>query len=121
MQNRRCFLKGTAAVGAGFPLPGLWTGRRVSAMSLADGLSDPALQPKFVEAAPNALDPGFLFKDLNVDRKPVQKPNFSIRVAETVQQTGLVDPTNGRRLDTPVSSSSPGVLGAHNWGTRCCA
>ncbi len=71
-------------------------------MSLADGLSDPALQPKFVEAAPNALDPGFLFKDLNVDRKPVQKPNFSIRVAETVQQTGLVDPTNGRRLDTPV-------------------
>ena len=100
--TRRRFLKGTAAAGVGFALPGLWTGRRARAATLAPGLSDPALQPKFVEFAPNALDPGFLFKDLNDKGKPAKKPNFSIRLRETTQKTGLVDPKNGRRLKTKV-------------------
>jgi len=100
--TRRGFLKSTAAVGVGFALPGLWTGRRARAATQAPGLSDPELQPKFVEIAPNALDPGFLFKDLNEDGLPAQKPNFSIRIRETIQETGLVNPNNGRRLKTKV-------------------
>jgi hypothetical protein len=71
-------------------------------MPAAPGLSDPALQPKFVEYAPNALDPGFLFKDLNQNGGAVQKPNFCIRIRETLQETGLIDPKNGRRLKTPI-------------------
>ncbi len=71
-------------------------------MAAREGLSDPALQPKFVELAPNALDPGFLFKDLNERGWPVQKPNFSLSVREATQETGLIDPRNGRRLKTKI-------------------
>ena len=100
--TRRGFLKSTAAVGVGFALPGLWTGRRARAVPLADGLSDPALQPKFVEFAPNALDPGFLFKDLNEKGRPHKRPDFKVLVDETVQETGLINPSNGERLTTKV-------------------
>ncbi|MDH3595631.1 MAG: multicopper oxidase domain-containing protein [Rhodospirillales bacterium] len=93
--TRRGFLKGTAAVGVGFALPGLWTGRRARAATAAPGLSDPALQPKFVNPVPNALDPGFIYQ---ADKKGL----FKIRLAETQQSTGLVDPRNGRRLKTKV-------------------
>jgi len=75
---------------------------QVRAARAAVGLSDPFEQPKFVEYAPNALDPSFLFKDLNQNGGPAQQPNFSIRARKTVQQTGLVDPRNGRRLKTEV-------------------
>jgi FtsP/CotA-like multicopper oxidase with cupredoxin domain len=75
---------------------------RAAAQPLAAGLSDPALQPKFVELAPNALDPAFLFKDLNEGGLPAHKPNFSLRVRQTTQSTGLIDPRNGRRLRTDV-------------------
>jgi spore coat protein A len=75
---------------------------RAYAVPAAAGLSDPALQPKFLELAPNALDPAFLFKDLSRNGGPAQQPNFSLRVAETVQQTGLINPQNGRRLKTAV-------------------
>jgi hypothetical protein len=71
--DRRQFLKLTAATGADLAVPwsisrrgsGVPRGLRAAAMPAAPGLSDPALQAKFVEYAPNALDPGFLFKDLN--------------------------------------------------------
>ena len=91
---------GAAYVGSGV-LPGV-RGSPAYAVPAAAGLSDPARQKKFVELAPNALDPGFLFKDLNDRGHPVQKPNFSIRVRQVTQQTGLVDPRSGRRLSTPV-------------------
>ena len=72
------------------------------AAPLTVGLSDPALQPKFVEPAPNALDPGFLFKDLNEDGGPAQRPDFGVSIRATRQETGLVDPRSGRRLRTEV-------------------
>jgi spore coat protein A len=102
--SRRDFIRAT---GAGVGLYALGGGRwlidgRISAAPLIGGLSDPALQPKFVEPAPNALDPGFLFKDLNENGGPVQRPNFSLRARETVQSTGLIDPRSGRRLKTKV-------------------
>jgi spore coat protein A len=101
MLTRRSFLKLGAMTGAGLLLPPSLS-RRALAVPAAAGLSDPALQPKFVELVPNALDPGFLFKDLNENGGAAQKPNFSIRVAETVQETGLTNPGNGRRLKTNV-------------------
>lgn len=99
--TRRQLIKAGLCAGAGLMVP--WSfNKDAYAVMLSEGLSDPALQPKFVEYAPNALDPGFLFKDLNQQGMPAQKPNFSIRIKETVQQTGLIDPRNGRRLNTRV-------------------
>ena len=46
------------------------------------GLSDPAVQPKFVNAVPDALDPSFKFTSPN--------GKFKIGVRQTVQMTGLV-------------------------------
>jgi spore coat protein A len=100
--TRRQILKAGLYTGAGMMLPLRFLPAKAFAAPAAPGLSDPALQPKFVELAPNALDPGFLFKDLNKNGGPVQKPNFAIRVSETVQEAGLVDPSNGRRLKTTV-------------------
>ena len=99
--TRRQVLKTGLCAGACMMLP--WqVNREAFAAMLADGLSDPALQPKFVELAPNALDPGFLFKDLNERGRPAHKPNFSIKIRETVQQTGLINPRNGRKLNTKI-------------------
>jgi FtsP/CotA-like multicopper oxidase with cupredoxin domain len=105
--TRRQFISYAGAGGAGAlvfgsRMVGILGGPAASAVPAAAGLSDPRLQPKFVELAPNALDPGFLFKDLNDRGGPVQRPNFSIRLAESVQETGLVSPRSGRRLKTPV-------------------
>lgn len=101
--DRRTFLKLSGQAGAGAILMAKYgLDMRAFAAPSAAGLSDPALQPKFKELAPNALDPGFLFKDLNNNGQPVQLPNFSLRAAETTQQTGIIDPKNGRRLNTRV-------------------
>ncbi|NIO11593.1 MAG: multicopper oxidase domain-containing protein [Deltaproteobacteria bacterium] len=98
--TRRQFLKASAIGGAGMMLPLRFLPRKAFGVPAAAGLSDPALQPKFVELAPNALDPGFLFKDLNENGGPAQKPDFSVRLRNIVQETGLIDPRNGRRLKT---------------------
>jgi FtsP/CotA-like multicopper oxidase with cupredoxin domain len=99
--TRRQVLKTGLCAGAGMMLPWAFN-RKAYAEALSYGLSDPALQPKFVEFAPNALDPGFLFKDLNQDGWPSHKPNFSIRVKQAIQETGLVNPRNGRKLKTRI-------------------
>lgn len=100
--TRRQLLKAGLISGAGMALPLRFLPRKAFGVSAAAGLSDPALQPKFVELAPNALDPGFLFKDLNENGMPAHRPNFSIKAAETVQETGLINPKNGRKLKTTV-------------------
>jgi spore coat protein A len=100
--SRRDFIKLSAAgAGALFTTRIGWPEGALAVPARA-GLSDPAMQPKFVELAPNALDPGFLFKDLNEAGWPAHKPNFSLSVKETAQQTGLIDPKNGRRLTTKI-------------------
>ena len=48
------------------------------------GLSDPALQPKFANVVPNALDPGFIYD--------TSKGKIKVGVGQTVQYTGLVGP-----------------------------
>ncbi len=100
--TRRELLRSSGAAVAAYTLVGRIGTGVAGAVPLAARLSDPALQPTFVELAPNALDPAFLFKDLNERGRPSQKPDFSLRAGETVQRTGLIEPRNGRRLTTRV-------------------
>ena len=102
MLTRRRMLQTSAMAGSAVVLPGFFGASRVSAVPLAPGLSDPLVQPKFVELVPNALDPAFLYKDLNEDGKPAMKPDISIMAGENVQETGLIDPKNGKRLKTRI-------------------
>ena len=69
------------------------------AVPLARGLSDPAVQPKFAEYAPNALDPAFRFEPLAAG--PGQG-NYNVYVRQSVQQTGLRQRGTGKRLSTTV-------------------
>jgi FtsP/CotA-like multicopper oxidase with cupredoxin domain len=105
MFTRRQLLQYGAFAAGAYLLPThpfLRQAQAVALLSNAGLLSDPALQPKFVELAPNALDPTFLFKDLNSDGHPSKLPNFNIRLSETEQQTGLINPKNRKKLWTRV-------------------
>jgi FtsP/CotA-like multicopper oxidase with cupredoxin domain len=98
MISRRDFLKLSGASAAalyaaahGNPL------LRALAVPAAAGLSDPALQPKFVELAPNALDPAFKFIPNPVTGQ------YSVSIRENSSHyTGLIDPKNGKPLKTTV-------------------
>ena len=96
--SRRQILKAGLYGGAGLMVPWKFRSPNAYADILAAGLSDPAVQPKFVELAPNALDPGFLFKDFG--NKPSKKPNFRIKASKTKQKTGLIDQNTGKKLTT---------------------
>ena len=90
---RRDFLKLTGAAGVAASLPlSTWIAR-ARAEGLIEGLSDPALQPKFTEYVPNALDPGFIYD--------TSRGKIKVAVGPTVQQTGLVD-ANGSPVPTPL-------------------
>ncbi|MGD2026327.1 MAG: hypothetical protein PVI99_00805, partial [Anaerolineales bacterium] len=65
------------------------------AAPLAAGLSDPALQPKFVNVVPNALDPGFIYA-------PGKDDIYRVIIKESKQETGLVHPKSGKRLSTTI-------------------
>lgn len=77
-------------------------------MEAAPGLSDPALQPKFAVAAPNALDPSFLYRDFldvgmgrrgGVRHAPA---NFIIQARDANHVSGLVDKHTGLPLTTRI-------------------
>ena len=97
--TRRQVLKAGIAGGAGMMLPLRFLPAKAFADPAATGLSDPAVQPKFVENAPNALDPGFLHMPLQQGPKA---GSYNLRVAETVQQTGLCRNGTGPKLNTTV-------------------
>ncbi|HEX6141185.1 MAG TPA: hypothetical protein VFZ01_00580, partial [Geminicoccaceae bacterium] len=99
MFSRRRFLKTSAFVGAGTAASWAWHLKRAGAEPLAMGLSDPALQPKFVEPAANALDRAFLYNNFSGQGAPVADLSFTVRAGNTIQETGLVAPS-GRRLRT---------------------
>ena len=98
--NRRDFLslsiKAALASGA-FALgpAGLvaWS-RKAGAMPLIPGLSDPVLQPKFVNPAPNALDPSFKFYS--------HRGKYDIQMQQTMQMTGLLGADGVTPVATPV-------------------
>jgi FtsP/CotA-like multicopper oxidase with cupredoxin domain len=85
MVDRRRFIKTSIAAAVAASVPGqLWI-REAFGTPLAAGLSDPALQPKFANPVPDALNPGFKF-DLGGGRFQKTK----VAVGQSVQFTGLV-------------------------------
>ena len=95
--SRRQILKTGLAAGAAMMVPWRFLPARAFAASAFQGLSDPALQPKFVEMAPNALHPSFKFSPSNV-----KKGKYNIIIDQGIQYTGLVDTASGRSLPTAV-------------------
>jgi spore coat protein A len=98
VMDRRKFIKATTLAGGAMMVP--WTAgiEKVYGAALDSSigfLSDPALQPKFVEQAPNALDPGFIYQ-------PHKRTGiYHVDMAQTVQHTGLLK-ANGKRASTTV-------------------
>lgn len=92
-KTRRDFLKTSVYVGAGsiFPWAGILT--NAQGATLITGLSDPALQPKFQQIAPNALDPDFIYAS--------KKGKYTVQVSQTEQMTGLID-INGNPVPTTI-------------------
>ncbi len=92
--TRRQVLKAGLYGGAGLMLP--WRFRMPTAFAATQGpgLSDPAAQTKFVNAVPNALDPGFIYN--------TGKGKIKVAVGQTVQMTGLVDPDGMTPVPTTV-------------------
>ncbi|MDX1450545.1 MAG: hypothetical protein R3246_15970, partial [Acidimicrobiia bacterium] len=95
MPTRRQFLRTTALGGAAmyFNVFGAWGS--AFAVPLAAGLSDPALQPKFANPVPNALDPGFIYRNNGRNQK------YTIDIRPGVAMTGLLG-TNGQPVPTPI-------------------
>jgi len=98
MTSRRSFLKLGSAMSAGALLATRYQALQyVFGAPAATGLSDPALQPKFMNPVPDAMAPGFKFTSKN--------NKFKVAVGPSVQMTGLVDTTGevaGVPVPTPV-------------------
>ncbi|RMF54853.1 MAG: T9SS C-terminal target domain-containing protein [Calditrichaeota bacterium] len=104
--DRRDFIKIMGMAGAISMLPGGWFTRKLYGVPARIGLSDPALQPKFANPVPNALDPGFKFA-------PRPGTNlYKVGVGATYQYTGLVD-ANGNPLPTGIFGYGQG--GVYTW------
>jgi FtsP/CotA-like multicopper oxidase with cupredoxin domain len=99
MVTRRTLLQtGVAAALAG-TVPGQYFIRQAYGSPLALGLSDPALQPKFQELVPNALDPGFIFEPVPRGK---MAGKYDISIREANHQTGLRRNGSGKRLNTRI-------------------
>ncbi len=108
--KRRDFSKILAAAGVGAMVP--W--RKALAVAQAAGqgktLSDPALQPMFVNLVPNAMDPGFMFSAKNPNKQKIK-----ISVGPSTQMTGLVGPAGP--VSTPIFGYGLPNLG-YTWPGR---
>jgi spore coat protein A len=96
--TRRQLLKAGLVSGAGMMLPWRYMLAKAEAVVLRTGLSDPALQPKFMTAAPNALDPGFFYGPAG---GPYTGAN-SIGIGQANHQTGLRVGGTGALQTTPI-------------------
>ena len=98
MVDRRKFIQAGAVAGSAMLIPWSPLMKKAYGVPLDSSvglLSDPALQPKFVEQAPNALDPSFTYM-------PHPKTGvIHASIAQTRQQTGLLR-RNGRRANTTI-------------------
>lgn len=99
MINRRSFLKRSNALALTVAAPITLKLNRAIAEALGKQLSDPAVQPKFVEIVPNALDPGFSYQP--VADGPLAGI-YNINAEQTVQQTGLRRNGTGQYLNTTI-------------------
>ncbi|MDH5519620.1 MAG: multicopper oxidase domain-containing protein, partial [Acidimicrobiia bacterium] len=101
--SRRNFIRATASGGVGLFVLGrigteVWSPSVVAAATQGPGLSDPAAQPKFVVAAPNALDPAFIH-DTTTGRSGNR---IKVGVGQAMQYTGLVGPDGATPVPTTV-------------------
>ncbi len=107
--TRRDFVKLSAASGAG-----LWLSSRFGytarafAATRGPGLSDPAMQPKFANEVPRALDPSFIFN--------AKKGKITVDVQQAVQFTGLVGPDG--MTPVPTTIWGYGDKGVNTWPGR---
>ena len=99
MITRRKFLQGSQALAIGATAPLSLSLSRAIAATLGQRLSDPAIQPKFAELVPNALDPAFMYSP--VANGPMSG-TFNINIGASVQQTGLRRNGTGMKLNTQV-------------------
>ena len=95
MVDRRKFLQVSisAAIAAGMPWPEFM--RQAYGATQGPGLSDPAMQPKFANAVPNALDPSFIYNT-------GKKNKIKVAVGQSIQHTGLVAPDGVTPVPTTV-------------------
>ena len=96
MVSRRDFLKISGATSAAMLVAQLRLLRAYGAPAMA-GLSDPVMQPKFENYAPNALHPDFIYKPYNK-----KKRRFAVAVQQSVQMTGLVAPNGITPVPTTI-------------------
>ena len=95
MMDRRNFIKAGVAAGLAGSVGFRHFIQDAYGEAALDGLTDPAVQPKFTNYAPNALDPGFIYQ-------PDRNGRYKIRLGEALHRTGLINPKNGRRLRTRI-------------------
>jgi FtsP/CotA-like multicopper oxidase with cupredoxin domain len=103
--TRRQILKAGMIGGAGLMMPWQFRLTKAHAEALKANLSDPAMQPKFVNLVPNALDPGFMFEK---NRRGV----YRVGIGPMWQQTGLVN-KGGKKLWTKLFGY--GQRGRYTW------
>ena len=94
MLTRREFMKLAGAAGAALAASSQFNVFRAFGATQGPGLSDPALQPKFAEIVPNALDPAFIYNTSN--------NKIKVAVGQTTQMTGLVAPDGITPVPTTV-------------------
>jgi spore coat protein A len=112
MVSRRKFLKSSAALSALASLPLSVRWHVAQAATAAVGLSDPALQPKFVNLVPDAMAPGFIYQP---DKKTGE---YTVRIQKAKQATGLIDPATGKALKTDVWGYGDPNDGLFTWPGR---
>ena len=105
--TRRQFLKASAAAGAGVLLsPTLSWGQRVGAAETPPALSNPSLQPMFVNPVPNAADPTFTFKSKKSKTQTLTSARRCNRPASSTPRPAPL--YLHRYLDTARTASTPG-------------
>ena len=107
--KRRDFVKLAGMAGASTMVPWKFLGRKgLQAATAAMGLSDPAFQPKFVNYAPNALDPGFKYQGY--------RNTYRVAMASAWHETGLRKP-DGSAAWTRIFGYGQGIgrFGTYTW------
>ena len=110
MFNRRNFIQAGIAAGLAGSVGFRHLIRDAYGAVAMPGLSDPGMQPKFVNYVPNALNPGFIYS-------PDADGVFNVALGEAVQLTGLVD-SNSYPLPTPVWGYGDASDGLITWPGR---
>jgi FtsP/CotA-like multicopper oxidase with cupredoxin domain len=86
LPTRRQVIRAGLIAGAGMMMPWRFLPAKVFAAAAIPGLSDPALQPKFMNMVPDAMAPSFKFTSPN--------NKYQIEMRQNIQMTGLLGPGN---------------------------